>query len=254
MKKLVLVILITVVIATPCLAQELEPEGIFSIEGTLWQEFPISVQIFPFPWIFYNSDYYFAFYGGELYEGYKYDLRPSRYYNVFYMDMPMFSIFFTYFPTSTHQMTGCIGEYFGVMQPTIGMGMLTVFGCTIYYTPAIGLALLIKIDNNWTPSEIPPEPVLSSISPNYGVQGTTLTDVTITGVHTNFESIFPVKVIFTPSYGLTVSNINVISDTEIEFDLEIAVDTPQGNRDVWVEYGKETIVGSNFFGVSPKTN
>ena len=252
MRKSILTVTMVLVFATPCLAQGIEPEGLFSIEGTLWQAFPIYLTIFPFPWIGYNPDYHFGFNGGELYEGYKYDLRPSRYTDVFYMDIPMFSIFFTYLPTSTHQMTGCIAEYFGVMQPTIGMGMLTVFGCTIYYTPATDIALLIKIDNNWTPSEIPPEPVLSSISPNYGVQGTTLTDVTITGVHTNFESIIPVKIIFTPSYGLTVSNINVISNTEIEFDLEIAVDTPQGNRDVWVEYGKESIVGNNFFGVVRK--
>ena len=37
MKKTILVVLMTVMIATPCLAQEIEPEGIFSISGTEWR-------------------------------------------------------------------------------------------------------------------------------------------------------------------------------------------------------------------------
>ena len=49
MKKTILAILTAVMVATPCFANEIEPEGIFSLHGTLWQALPIGLQIFPFP-------------------------------------------------------------------------------------------------------------------------------------------------------------------------------------------------------------
>ena len=36
MKRTILVVLMSVVIVTPCFAQEIEPDGLFSIEGTRW--------------------------------------------------------------------------------------------------------------------------------------------------------------------------------------------------------------------------
>ena len=37
MKKTILAVLMVVMIATPCFAQEVEPDGLFSIEGTKWR-------------------------------------------------------------------------------------------------------------------------------------------------------------------------------------------------------------------------
>ena len=37
MKKITLVVLLLVMIATPCLAQGVETDGLFSIEGTKWE-------------------------------------------------------------------------------------------------------------------------------------------------------------------------------------------------------------------------
>jgi hypothetical protein len=36
MKKTVLVVLMSLMFATPCLAENVKPDGLFSIEGTLW--------------------------------------------------------------------------------------------------------------------------------------------------------------------------------------------------------------------------
>ena len=36
MKKMTLVVLLLVMIATPCLVREVGPDGLFSIEGTKW--------------------------------------------------------------------------------------------------------------------------------------------------------------------------------------------------------------------------
>jgi hypothetical protein len=97
--------------------------------------------------------------------------------------------------------------------------------------PIVYMALLIKIDDNWTP----PEQIMS-ISPNQGEQGTTLTDVSIWSRNTTFDDDSPVEISFDPPDGLTISNINVISNTVIEFDLDIAVDAPVGTKRVIVTY------------------
>ena len=48
MKKSILVVLMLVMIATPCIA-EVEPDGIFSIEGTLWRYNLNGVHLTPYP-------------------------------------------------------------------------------------------------------------------------------------------------------------------------------------------------------------
>ena len=93
-----------------------------------------------------------------------------------------------------------------------------------------------------------------SISPNQGEQGTTLTDVTIMTEDTYFED-YGSKIIIFPTAGLAISNVNVISNTELEFDLEIAVDAPVGRRDVYVlSLGTYLWNSEVFFTVTEKTN
>ena len=99
----------------------------------------------------------------------------------------------------------------------------------------IGSCLLCL--NSFFPPPIPAPPgEIVSISPNQGEQGTTLTDVTIMGADTTFEDDGVSAILLMPPGGFTVSNINVISNTEIEFDLEIAVDAPVGSKSVIVTY------------------
>jgi hypothetical protein len=75
-----------------------------------------------------------------------------------------------------------------------------------------------------------------SINPNSGYQGTTLTNVHLYADNTTFQDNPPVQIGIESPYGLAVSNINVISNTEIEFDLDIAIDAPVGLRTVIVTY------------------
>ena len=49
MRKLILASLIAIMVATPCLAQEIETDGLFSIEGTMWKALPIGMGIMTEP-------------------------------------------------------------------------------------------------------------------------------------------------------------------------------------------------------------
>jgi hypothetical protein len=238
MKKIILAVLMAVMIATPCFAQEVEPEGLFSLEGTLWQALPTGIQILPFPGIWDANGLQFVFYG---------DTGPS------YIDMLAFSIFWEV--RGRGSSSGLIRWYFGILQP-IGKGMvfeLFELGYP-YLSIFMNVGFLIKINDNW----VPPEFV--SISPNKGEQGAILKDVTIRGLNTYFAS-GAISVMFIPAqYGEIISNIRPISDTEIKFDLELEADAPIGLRECVVTWdgGFGTGVGqvraSDVFEVLPKTN
>ena len=149
MKKTILAVLMVVMITIPCLAQEVEPEGIFSIEETVWQELPIALQIFPVPWIGPNYDLEFGFYGGEVYP----DLQPVD--KSFYMDMLVFSIFAAGYSMSHNLGPVTTSAYFGILQPIgIGTVIVSTYQCCLLPIPTISIALLIKTGDTWTPPEI----------------------------------------------------------------------------------------------------
>ena len=110
MKKLVLVILIAVMTATPCLAQEIEPEGMFSIERTRWQRCP-TLGVLPIPYVGCeeSADSGIGFYQGKVYSS-MFGLF-NRYMLSFYVDMLGVSTYFAYTcapPTVTIWETGFI--------------------------------------------------------------------------------------------------------------------------------------------------
>ena len=98
------------------------------------------------------------------------------------------------------------------------------------------------------------EPAFGGISPDVVVQEQSYTDVTITGVNTTFQDDPPVTITFTPSDGLEISNISIISNTRIEFDLDVATNASTGSRSVTVTYdgGSQLIAGANVLTVDPK--
>ena len=55
MKKTI-VMLMVVMVATPCLAQEIKPEGLFSIEGTEWMYIAVGVAYWPPPFFLLYND------------------------------------------------------------------------------------------------------------------------------------------------------------------------------------------------------
>ncbi|MCK5010301.1 MAG: hypothetical protein KAS98_07440 [Deltaproteobacteria bacterium] len=153
MKKAILVVLMVVMIATPCLAQEIEPEGILSIDGTLWQALPIGIQIFPLPQIWTTNDLKFGIYGGKVY---LYDLRRE---SSFYVDILGLGVFYIEGTTAAggHRRP----SYFGLLQ-SIGIGMVVEIQpyCLFYYhgcnitSVEIRVGILTKTDDNWTPPEV----------------------------------------------------------------------------------------------------
>ena len=93
-----------------------------------------------------------------------------------------------------------------------------------------------------------------SIVPDIGIREVTL-PCTVTCLNTTFLD-GDVDVTFSPDDGLTVSSISVQSDTEVQFDLQIAVDAPIGQKSVTVTWGSppKSVVGSGAFEVLSLTD
>ena len=151
MKKTILLVLMAVMIASPCFAQEVETEGIFSVEGTLWGMCTFEYTRDPF-----SSDVVcesqVGFYQGEIYgylygqHGYFHIQEPSCY------DFLLVSIA----AYSEHNPFGT--SFVAIMQP-IGIGVFSWHkgqfdwtGETTYIDCGIGI--MHKINDNWTPPEV----------------------------------------------------------------------------------------------------
>ena len=153
MKKTILVILITVMVATPCFSQEIEPDGIFSLDGTLWRYFrpDINFRIYPPPPFFDGINVIREELG--FYQGIPYKCRSGTCsdYGDFgiYVNTPVLGVF----SSSTAPYPG-LDLY--VMQPTAGIGLTTFFVCggvKGYSSCQFGIGIMFKIDNNWSPPE-----------------------------------------------------------------------------------------------------
>ena len=248
MKKTILAVLMALVFVTPCLAQEVETDGLFSIEGTRWRSCGISSSIqfglggsgsgFNFNIGCSGNSYWF-------HEGKVYSCNSSDYCSSLpassYIDTPLVSI--AYIGQSFLQ-----DLYLFIMQPS-GFGVYTRL-----YSLVLGggfeTGIMFKVDDNW-----PGEPAFGSISPNQAEQETTLT-LEISALNTRFRDDPPVFIQFSPPEGLTVLNVTTISNTEIEFNLEIAADALLGQRSVTVTYGNppSTVTGNAVFDVFERTN
>jgi len=245
MKRTITAVLMALMVSTPCFAQEIETDGIFSIEGTRWQGCP-TWMILPSPQIGCNESggYEIGFYQRKVYNSMGSFIGRVRL--SFFVDMLGVSTYFGYTiapPSGTIWVTG-------FMFPAVGLGIGVTFGSTHLIIPIFSISILNKAEDNW----IPPESIFM-ISPFQGEQGTTLTDVTIMTEHTTLEDDGVRTILLMPPSGLAVSNINVISNTEVKFDLEIPVDAPVGSKEVYVALNDEMgYVGNSevFFTVTAK--
>jgi len=245
MKKTILVVLMVALVAIPCFAQEVETDGLFSIEGTLWET---SEKL-----IYSNGEVRafsreIGFYQGNVWtyrEGSGWFPSSTRYIN-----LPMIGVAH-HFSFQLLWSPSVWAELF-IMQPSVGFGVLYhasygARGWTFESTWDFRIGVMFKIEDNWIP-----EQTILFIQPSEGEPGTTLTNVEIEGRDTTFQDNPPVEISFDPPDGLTVSNINVRSNTEIEFDLEIDVDAPEGYRTVIVTYddGQQSITRASGFAVN----
>ena len=229
------------------LAQEVEPDGLFSIEGTRWRSCGVSSSIqfglgasgSGFNLNIGCSGNSYEFYEGKIYScsssGYCFLLPTS-----FYIDTPLVGIGLA--EPFTHS-----GLDLLIMQPT-GFGVYT----SLYWGArwGFGTGILFKVVNNW-----PGSPKFDSISPNQGEQESTLI-LEITCVNTTFRDDGVNAIMFSPDDGLKINNITHKIIATLEFNLEIAADAPTGMKSVIVTYddGSTSIVGSNVFEVLPGSN
>lgn len=143
MKKTILAVLMAVLIATPCFAEEVEPEGIFSLEGTLWNVCSVFFPPLDPYGIEVTCDLDYGFHHGIVYGCKNAGLGYSCWQtHVKYIDTPVISIL--YGVTLT--------------PPSILLAILQTssFGVLTAYMPPISfwLGIMSKTDDNWTPTEV----------------------------------------------------------------------------------------------------
>lgn len=136
MKRTILVALMIVMLATPCFAQEVEPDGMFSIEGTSWIIASLSSQVgycVPFCRL--------GFYARDIYmenESEPFDIGV-------YFDLPLVSPFAgIFFLENLTVIT------LGAMQPSVeyGVGMTIMIAEGAIPIPRINL--WHKVSDSWT--------------------------------------------------------------------------------------------------------
>ena len=153
MKQTILVAIMIALVTTPCLAQEIEPEEMFSIEGTRWVYCELELGIFCgilgcLPGFNVGCDD-MAFYEGDVYRCNNDSSQCGIDSDLAYIDSPLVSIVYTRTNTSYLELR--------ILQP-IGFGVYTGFGMKGgdygyggRYVVTIGI--MFKVDNNWSPPE-----------------------------------------------------------------------------------------------------
>ena len=142
MKKTILIVLMLVMIATPCFAQEIEPDGYLTLEGTLWLALDRD-----------EYDNYIGFDKGEIYtitkqpdDTERCTARSQLPSNIkcYYTTLPFLAMFIY-----EHQYME--GKYFdlGLMLPHLSIGLIFSNPVHIIFPQAA-----IKVDSNWVPPEM----------------------------------------------------------------------------------------------------
>ena len=151
MRKTILIALIVLLVSSPCFAQEVETDGLFSLHGTLWKVF-ISEHSVMSEWMgFYEGGVYpvsnndIDSYGEQtyLYE----PLWVS--YDGNYVDFGVVSIFWAKIVSVAQEI------HYGIMQP-IGIGMVFTHWVTTLNIPfpIPNIGLMVKVSDNWTPPDV----------------------------------------------------------------------------------------------------
>ena len=146
MKQTILVVLTVLMFATPCLAQEIEPDGIFSIDGTYWEGESFFIRA-PEPQP-YPLTLAVGFAGGEVYSLFYKDVRPSA--TSFYADLLVASIFMYKYNGEGEDQSITMERAFGIILPAAGIGIMH-WEFTLHTPSVLAMLLLSKTEDNWTP-------------------------------------------------------------------------------------------------------
>jgi hypothetical protein len=143
MKKLILTVLMVVMLAVPCMA-EMEPEGLFTVEGTFWNFFMLDFET-------EETAYDLGFSGGIMYlcgrtTGRCFDSSDPPFWTT-YDD----NFLFTSFDSWIASLPGWWETLDGILIPVLGIGFgsfkLFVLEKVEFSLPAV----YIKTSDNWTP-------------------------------------------------------------------------------------------------------
>ena len=151
MKKTILALIIVVIASTPCLA-EVETEGLFSLDGTLWRIFAVEFTNNYFPPLHIVSDSMIGFYQGREW-GWSdncYD-HGCQYGASHYADLGLISV-------AWYVNIGSFWNYYlAIVQPAIGFGLFTWgdMNCGLSFAGfscnwAYGIGMMYKINDDWT--------------------------------------------------------------------------------------------------------
>jgi hypothetical protein len=135
-----------VMLAVPSVAL-VEPDSIFSIDGTKWDFCAIGLQTLP-PFVL-PIFFTWGFYQGKVYNCFGSDCSLD--YSMGYIDTPVVSIIYSFnYPATWAGM----GFGWGVVQPS-GIGIFTEF---TYFVVKSGypmfisfIGIMFKTDDSWTP-------------------------------------------------------------------------------------------------------
>ena len=147
MKKITLTVLLIAMLATPCLAQEVKPDGIFSVEGTRWVSCWIGLTSSEPP-IRTGCNSILGFYQGTIYACVEEDNcnpLPDHIFSYSYSDLLVFSI-----------LNMAIDPLYGddssvaIMLPC-GLGVERFLSSDPLGLSSIGI--MFRVDNDWKPPE-----------------------------------------------------------------------------------------------------
>jgi len=142
MKRTILVVLMLAMVTTPCFAEEIEPAGIFSIRGTVWQAVT-STLILPIIDTDSSPDRVLSFYNGRVYNNIDGLITPAIYLNM--LGVSVYFIGYAQFPVLN-------GTEIGIMFPAVGKGMSMMFGITHGILPVLEITQFNKTADDWTPT------------------------------------------------------------------------------------------------------
>lgn len=240
MRKTVLIMLMGILFANPCLAREIETQGFLTSNNTLWKTVCDKDR---YKCIFYD---YIGFSGNTVYYG---DLTPQlgECLQSLVLNFGLFSFYWA----TVFQNDEFSTDMSGFVSSMLGIGTLRREDTWLEIYTDTSTSMIRKIDSYWMPT-----PAFVEIWPTTGEQSSTLTRVVLICENTSFEDDGVHEIVFSPPDGIMVSDINVISYNTIEFDIDISVDTPVGFKSVTViwDEGKQVTTGNNVFWVRRATN
>jgi hypothetical protein len=160
MKKTILVILIAVMIATPCLA-DVETEGPFSVDRTYWEMCAMEYTNATQPPSYRIDESWVGFYQGKIYTYFLINLlngdvffqtSDRSYFDLLLMSIAVFS---------NNEGVYNDNSFLAIIQPATGFGVFKLlnvrcgvgmggFSCNRTYQ----IGIMHKISDNWTPPEV----------------------------------------------------------------------------------------------------